>query len=174
MRRFFAGPLVAVTRRAASRRAVAALLAWAALVALAAPPCAAAGPSAPAEAERRVVPVSWLSFGSRVLAAQMPVLVDFSASWCAPCRQLEKALDEVVASAGGRVRVVRVNVGWSHGLAKRYGVEALPTLLLFDHGKVIDRVTGAMGAGDIRDMLANGTHPALIAALPAASAPSSR
>jgi thioredoxin len=116
------------------------------------------------------VPVSFLSFGSKVLNAEMPVLVDFSAPWCVPCRAVEKSLDEVVAAAGGRVRVVRVNVTWSQGLAKRYGVEALPTLLLFDHGVVVDRATGALGPDDIRDLIAGSTRVALTAALPAGAA----
>jgi thioredoxin len=170
MFRRFVSSIVAVTRRTSSRSAAAALLA-ACLVqaALVAPtPCSATTAALQQLAERRVVPVSQLSFGSQVLDAQMPVLVDFSAPWCIPCRAIAKSLDEVVATGGGRVRIVRVDVGWSHRLAKRYGVAALPALLLFNHGQVIDRETGAMGADDIRDMLANGVQLVLAAAPPAA------
>lgn len=169
-------PVVSFTRRSLRLTAAAALLAGslaqpalAAQAAQAAQAADIAGAAAAAgrqpPAESRVVEVSSLSFGRQVLAAQMPVLVDFSASWCAPCHAMDKSLDEMAATAGGRVRVVRVNVGvWSRGLAKRYGVEALPTVMLFDHGVVIDRETGVLGTGDLRDMVANGAHLELAAA----------
>lgn len=166
----FADLFFAVTRRIASPSAIGALAVTLSVAALAAPTPGFAASPAPARAESRVVPVSFLSFGSKVLNAEMPVLVDFSAPWCVPCRAVEKSLDEVVAAAGGRVRVVRVNVTWSQGLAKRYGVEALPTLLLFDHGVVVDRATGALGPDDIRDLIAGSTRVALTAALPAGAA----
>jgi thioredoxin 1 len=167
-------PITAFTRRSLRLTAAAALLAGSlAQPAHAAQAADVARAAAAADrqplAESRVVGVSSLSFGRQVLAAQMPVLVDFSASWCAPCKAMDRSLDEVAATAGGRVRVVRVNVGvWSRGLAARYGVEALPTVLLFDHGVVIDRETGVLGTGDLRDMVANGVHLELAAA-PAAA-----
>jgi thioredoxin 1 len=164
-----ASPIVAFSRRSMSLAAAAALLAGS----LARPAQAAQAPdvagavaiASQSLSESRVVEVSSLSFGRQVLAAHMPVLVDFSATWCAPCHKMDKSLDELAAAAGGRVRVVRVNVGgWSRGLAKRYRVEALPTVLLFDHGVEIDRETGALSAGDLSEMVANGVHATLATA----------
>ncbi len=152
----------AITRRIAGTSAAAALLAGLTILALSAPaPCFAAPAPARPAAEDRIVPVSFLSFHSKVLAAEMPVLVDFSAPWCIPCKAIERSLAAVAAAAGGRVKVVRVNVSWSHGLAKRYGVEALPTLLVFDHGTVVERATGALSIADIRDLIAGSVHVAV-------------
>jgi thioredoxin 1 len=163
--------LPTVSGRIAHRALAAALLITLSAAALNAPtPCFAASPAARPLAEDHIVPVSFLSFGSKVLNAEMPVVVDFSAPWCVPCRAVEKSLAAVAAAAGGRVRVARVNVTWSQGLAKRYGVEALPTLLIFDHGVVVERATGALDPDDIRDLLTSSTHVALTAALPAAAA----
>ncbi len=139
-----------------ARSGVVVILAALALALTVASPCGAASPAA----EGRIVAVSLFSFGSQVLQAKTPVLVDFSAPWCLPCKELEKSLETVAATAGGRVRVVRVNVTWARHLAKQYGVQALPTLLVFDHGAVVERATGALSPDDIRDLLASSTHAA--------------
>jgi thioredoxin 1 len=158
----FAAVAARITRH---HGALAAVLLTLAALALAAPlPCAAASPVSSPAAEGRIVPVSLFSFGSQVLQAKMPVLVDFSAAWCLPCKALEKSLEWVAATAGDRVRVVRVNVTWNRHLAKLYDVQALPTLLVFDHGAVVERATGVLGPDDIRDLLTNSTHVSLATA----------
>jgi thioredoxin 1 len=152
-----------IARRKTCRN-VAAAVALAALLTPLAPATAAAAPAAAVTAaatqtgQHRVVGVSGFTFGSKVLAAQTPVLVDFSASWCVPCQAIARNLDAVAAAYGDRVRIVRVNVTWSPMLARRYDVRALPTLLLFDHGVLVERVTGALGVDDIRDLLASSVH----------------
>ncbi|HVT56935.1 MAG TPA: thioredoxin [Thermoanaerobaculia bacterium] len=102
----------------------------------------------------RTVSGSDHSFPEQVLRANVPVLVDFWAPWCVPCRKLEGALDEVAKELGGQVRIVRINITWNHTYADRYGVQALPTLLLFQNGKQVDRQTGALSAEDIKDLFA--------------------
>ena len=82
------------------------------------------------------------NFDSEVLHADVPVLVDFSAEWCAPCRMMEGTLEEIAAERAGKLKVVRVSVDESPAVATRYGVQGLPTLLLLQDGRPVTRLTG--------------------------------
>jgi len=82
------------------------------------------------------------TFDSMVLASSRPVLVDFYADWCGPCRALQPALEDVAREFDGEVTVVKLNVDDEPPLAARYGVQGIPALLLFDAGQVADRLTG--------------------------------
>jgi thioredoxin-like negative regulator of GroEL len=90
----------------------------------------------------------------------VPVLVEFWAPWCAPCRRLEQPLADLARDLGGRLRVVRVNVDTSPRSARLYRVELLPTLVLFASGEELDRITGVPASGELRDRLANVLRPA--------------
>jgi thioredoxin len=90
---------------------------------------------------------------SRLEQSSLPVLVEFWAPWCAPCRRLAPQLTDLAREMHGRVRVVRVNIDESPRAAERYGVELLPTMILFDRGRERDRLTGVPAASELRSRL---------------------
>ncbi|AMV33939.1 Thioredoxin C-1 [Pirellula sp. SH-Sr6A] len=81
-------------------------------------------------------------FDSDVLQSSQPVLVDFWATWCGPCRQIAPLIDELAVKFDGSVRIGKVNVEDHPELAQRYGINAIPTLLLFKEGEIIERFQG--------------------------------
>jgi thioredoxin len=83
------------------------------------------------------------TFAEAVLASATPVIVDFWAPWCRPCRAIEPILAAIAGAAEGRVRLVRLNVDEHVGVPSRYGVLSLPTVILFDGGAPRATVTGA-------------------------------
>ena len=89
-----------------------------------------------------VVKVNTGSFEAEVLQSATPVLVDFGAPWCGPCKQLDPIMDELAASHGERLKIVKVDIQESPEVAMQFGVMAVPTLLFMKSGKVEDQVTG--------------------------------
>jgi thioredoxin 1 len=90
-----------------------------------------------------------MHFGSQgweteVLGAKGPVLVDFWAPWCGPCRAMGPVIDELAGSYAGRITVGKVNVDEHSDLASRYGIQSIPTLLLFENGQLVSRQIGAL------------------------------
>jgi thioredoxin 1 len=103
--------------------------------------------------ERLVRHINDLSFDDEVLAAGVPVLVDFTAPWCAPCRALEPILEQVAREGRGRVQVVAVDGDESPGLAARLGVRGFPTLIVFSGGKEVARRVGLCSKQHVLAML---------------------
>jgi thioredoxin 1 len=87
--------------------------------------------------------VSDASFESDVLKATEPVVVDFWAEWCGPCRLIAPALDEIAAAMGGKVKILKLNVDENPSTAAKYGVMSIPTLMLFKNGELASRQVGA-------------------------------
>ena len=93
------------------------------------------------------------NFEQEVLKADLPVLVDFSAAWCGPCKKLEPIVHEVAAEYRDRVKVVKVDVDHAPSTAARFGVLSVPTLLLFRDGQVKDQHVGVLSKQALADRL---------------------
>ena len=83
------------------------------------------------------------SFDSEVLQSDRPVLVDFWAEWCAPCRQIAPIIKDLASNYDGRIKIVKVNVDDSHQTAEAYGVRSIPAILAFKDGQVVEQMIGA-------------------------------
>ena len=97
--------------------------------------------------------VSDSSFERDVLQSDRPVLVDFWAAWCAPCRMLAPTVDAVAEKYAGSARVVKLNVDDNPAVSQRYGIKGIPTLILFKNGKEEERVVGATSKDAISRMI---------------------
>ena len=93
------------------------------------------------------------NFESEVIQSAKPVLVDFWAEWCGPCRQIAPAVDEVAAEYEGRAIVGKVNIDHHPSLASDYGIRSIPNLLVFSGGKVQKQIVGAVGMGEISEAI---------------------
>lgn len=93
------------------------------------------------------------SFDKDVLSSDVPVLVDFWAEWCGPCRMMEPAIDAIATAYADRVKVGKVNVDENGGTAMRYNIRGIPTLLLFKGGQIVEQRVGAVGKSEVQKML---------------------
>lgn len=95
------------------------------------------------------------SFNDEVLACSLPVLVDFWAEWCGPCKMIAPVLDELAEELSGNIRVVKLNIDDNQETAIRYGVRSIPTLLIFKDGAPIATQVGAAPKGKLKDWILN-------------------
>jgi thioredoxin 2 len=110
-------------------------------------------------------PLPWIAdagddtFAEIAEAASLPVIVDLWAPWCGPCRMISPALEQLATELAGQVKLVKVNVDNSPKIQQRYGVQAIPTLLILRHGEVIARRTGAVPVAQLRAWIESAIKP---------------
>ena len=112
------------------------------------PHCAKCGSALP-----WLVDISTADFQSGVTGSPVPVLADFWAPWCGPCRMVAPAVEKIASDLAGNVKVVKINTDEQPELQARFGVRSIPTLVLFENGKERDRVIGARPAPALRSWL---------------------
>jgi thioredoxin 2 len=107
----------------------------------------------PLDRDTHPVIVTDESFAREVEQSPLPVLVDFWAAWCGPCRMIAPVLDQLAGELTGRVRVAKLNIDENPKTAARYGVRSIPTLLIFKGGREVDRIVGVQPRQAILDKL---------------------
>ena len=101
----------------------------------------------------KIIHATDADFDATVLQSSEPVLVDFWAEWCVPCKMIAPALDELAETYDGKVRIAKVNVDQNRGTAMKYHVRSIPMLLLFKDGQVQDTQLGAVGKAQLAQMI---------------------
>jgi len=105
------------------------------------------------ETEEMPQEVTDANFDTEVIKAETPVLVDFWAEWCGPCHAVSPVLDKIAADREGELKLVKVNIDEEQELAVRYGVQSIPTMILFRDGQEVARLIGAMSKRDLMSRL---------------------
>jgi len=100
-----------------------------------------------------IVEITQDNFETEVLQSKLPVLVDFWASWCGPCRMLSPVVDELAEQYDGKVKVGKINVDEQPRLAMNYSVQSIPTLMVFRDGKAVNKSIGVVPKASIEQML---------------------
>jgi thioredoxin 1 len=104
-------------------------------------------------AAANIVTLTQGNFSTEVLNSQVPVLVDFWAEWCGPCKMIAPVLDELAGEYDGKVKIGKVNIDEHQNLATEYGIRAIPTLLLFKGGQVAEQIVGMRSKRDLKSSL---------------------
>ena len=100
-----------------------------------------------------VLDVTDQTFDAEVLKSDQPAIIDFWAEWCAPCRQIAPIIKELAAEYGDRVKIVKMDIDASPNTPGKYGVRAIPTILAFKDGQVVQQIQGARPKADLESMV---------------------
>jgi thioredoxin 1 len=103
--------------------------------------------------ESGLVHVNDKNFAAEVLNSDLPVLVDFWATWCGPCRSISPIVEELAKEFLGKVKVTKLNVDESPATPGQYGVRGIPTLILFKGGKILDQIVGAVPKARLKALI---------------------
>jgi thioredoxin 1 len=104
-------------------------------------------------ASANIVTVSQTNFDSEVAKSAVPVLVDFWAAWCGPCKMIAPILDELATEYQGRAKIAKVDVDQEGALAGQYGIMSIPALLFFKNGQVVQQIVGARSKKELKAAL---------------------
>jgi thioredoxin 1 len=104
-------------------------------------------------ASENIITISEANFQKEVIESAIPVLVDFWAEWCGPCKMIGPVLDEIAPEYQGRARIGKVNVDNEPGLATQFGVTSIPTLFIFKGGQIVEQMVGARSKRDLKASL---------------------
>ena len=102
---------------------------------------------------QKILEIDDSSFEARVLQAEKPVLVDFWAPWCGPCKAIGPIIEKLAEGYGDRILFVKCNADDSQATAAKYGIKSIPTLMFFKDGGIFDKITGATNQAKIEDVL---------------------
>src|SRR5215510_4907033 len=102
---------------------------------------------------KKTIEINETNFEREVLKSEQPVLVDFWAEWCGPCKMLAPVLDEIAKEHADQIKVAKVNVEENPALAQRYGVQSIPMLLYFANGEVLSQTVGLVSKRKIMEQL---------------------
>lgn len=104
-------------------------------------------------AGKNTLSVNDLNFDDVVLKSDVPVLVDFTATWCGPCRQVSPLVDQLADEYAGRAKVTKIDIDESPSVTTRFGIRGVPTLLVFKGGQVVQQQVGAAAKSKLAEML---------------------
>ena len=106
-------------------------------------------------ASAKVVELTTESFQGTVLDSDRPVLVDFWAEWCGPCKMIAPILDQIAEEQAGKIKIAKLNVDDNPDIARRFDVMSIPTLIVFQDGQPVKRLVGAKGKGQLLEELSD-------------------
>lgn len=104
-------------------------------------------------ASEKVVEVNDAAFEEEVIKSKLPVLVDFWAPWCGPCRMIAPIVEEIAESYAGRLKVAKLNVDNNQETTMKFGIRSIPTLILFKDGRAIDQIIGAVPKSQLENLV---------------------
>jgi thioredoxin 1 len=93
------------------------------------------------------------NFNEEVMKSTLPVLVDFWAEWCAPCKRIAPIIDEVAKEYSGKIKVAKLNVDEAANVASKYGIMSIPTVIIFKDGKAVDQVVGLLSKPQLKEKI---------------------
>jgi thioredoxin len=100
-----------------------------------------------------LVQVNDKNFALEVLNSDIPVLVEFWATWCGPCRSISPIVEQLAIEFSGKIKVTKLNVDESHATPSQYGVRGIPTLILFKGGKILDQIIGSVPKARLKALI---------------------